>query len=246
LCDELDALTKTAVVNMVDKVALGRVVHEYLSSFDELSNVKTKDVRVYVQSKLGLPVDYFSGERKEELVKLITSYHTSKSASSNATTSRSNVDYKEGRFSKEESSMVQHAAEIYAAEKGVQVEELCGAKGKGGERHRELWNELAQLLPHRKRDVSRTSALQFCPFTAPRDDPLLTSFSSLPGNLAPRQAAVHKARRGNQHLHGAREAATGTACKGTQTARFCSILNDLLNKPLFPRHRLRSTAGTSP
>jgi hypothetical protein len=138
---------------MVDAAQLKRVVFDYLKSFDELSSIKTKDVRVYVQSKLGLPADYFAGERKEELVDLITSFHTSKASSTKSSSSRSDTEYKEGRFSKEESSIIHETGEKYAAERGVPLQDLCGAKGKGGERHMELWNDLAQLLPHRKREV---------------------------------------------------------------------------------------------
>lgn len=50
------------------------VIFAYLSSIADLSTVKTKDVRNHVLSTMGLPKDYFGGDSKEVLLKIISNY----------------------------------------------------------------------------------------------------------------------------------------------------------------------------
>lgn len=140
--------------------AIDEVVQDYLRAFEDLSAVKTKDVRLYVQKKLHLPDDYFTGDRKEDLVTMITSFKQpakKKKAVTDQDVELNEGKYKEGRFSKEESDTVMEAGMRYVEEHGINLIDLCSStkvKGAGDSKHKEFWREVAILLPTRKKDVS--------------------------------------------------------------------------------------------
>lgn len=139
---------------------IDEVVQDYLRGFEDLSAVKTKDVRLYVLKKLNLPDDYFSGDRKEDLVMMITSFKRptkKKKVVTDQDVELSEGKYKEGRFSKEESDTVMEAGLRYVEERGISLAELCSSnkvKGAKDSKHKEFWREVAILLPSRKKDVS--------------------------------------------------------------------------------------------
>ena len=69
------------------------------------------------------------------------------------------VNFKEGKFSSEESAIIRRAAEVYMQDKGVNASDLCarlrGSEEKeGNTRHYEFWKELYNSLPNRKKVVS--------------------------------------------------------------------------------------------
>lgn len=143
----------------VDRSDIRDLVFDYLRSFQELSDVKTKDVRTYIQSELDLPEHYFKGERKEMLVDIIAEY---RSASSQQTSKSSaakgqTAEFKTGKFSKEESDLILKTVKRYAEEQGIPLEDLdTSARNKEGgkaSKHLDLWRELGDLLPDRKREV---------------------------------------------------------------------------------------------
>ena len=118
----------------VDRHTLKELVYDYLRSFEELSAVKTKDVRMYAQKKLNLADDYFSGDKKEELIDIISSFSSRFSNSGNlAKVAPAKEEFKEGRFSKEESNIVVEAAKRYAEERGIKPEDLCTSNKIKGE-----------------------------------------------------------------------------------------------------------------
>jgi len=57
-----------------DEARIRTVVLDYLSGIQDLSTVRTKDVRNHVLETLALPKDYFGGDAKEILLSVISNY----------------------------------------------------------------------------------------------------------------------------------------------------------------------------
>lgn len=135
-----------------------KVVFEYLQGFQELSSVKTKDVRIHVEKTLKLPDNYFSGDRKEFLLSTIASFHPSTASKPDKRNkaSKEEGDYQKGRFNKNESRTILETMERYTEEQGITMDELCPrnrVKNGEGTKHYDLWKEMQGLLPHRSRNV---------------------------------------------------------------------------------------------
>lgn len=143
---------------MADRETLTKVVHEFLNGFPDWSALKTRDVRIYVQMKLNLPDDFFSGDRKNDLLNIVSAYkpqQPSKPANDDVDVNLEGK-FKEGRFSKDESSIVMNAGMRYVEEAGIKLADLCSfnkSKGSGDSKHLNFWKEVCSLLPKRKRDV---------------------------------------------------------------------------------------------
>ena len=92
-----------------------------------------------------------------------TTTHTPRAYTPRSENERNDSAVKKGRFTKFESAVIQEAAERYAAESGIDPTELCTQyrKEAGGERNKHLpfWREVAELLPHRTKEVSRKSSV---------------------------------------------------------------------------------------
>lgn len=149
------------------------LVFDYLGDFQELSDVKTKDVRVYIQQQLDLPDDYFQGHRKEMLINIITDFRNAPAKQTNASASKKSwqspseniedVEFKEGKFSVTESDLIRKTVARYAEEQGIPIDDLdTSARNKEGRKqakHLALWSELQDLLPDRKREVSTACSI---------------------------------------------------------------------------------------
>lgn len=68
-----------------DDARIRSVVLDYLSGIQDLSTVKTKDVRNHVLNTLALPKDYFGGDAKEILLSVISNYQIPLAAPKNLT-----------------------------------------------------------------------------------------------------------------------------------------------------------------
>lgn len=137
----------TIRMSSVSEDKLKSVTIECLSKFDSLKDISLKKVKLAVAQQLKVDLEVVNDKFADQIKTIVANYRKLHG--------KSNDDIVQGRFSKKDSIVVQKTIEQYAKDNNIDPTEVSTflRENRVGVNYNDLWDLLADLLPHRSKKV---------------------------------------------------------------------------------------------